>query len=77
MDRAPDLLTKTGVGVGVIKTELMDVEESELMNSEAEYPGDVGPVDRIRFDFLGVFLSCSTGRGHGVIFKYRREWAHL
>ena len=77
VDGTTSLLAKARVGSGMVKIELADAEEFKLVYGEAEFPGDVSPMDRSRGDFWGDFLFCSAGRGHGVVFKYWREWARL
>ena len=62
VDRAAGLLTEAGVGFGMVKVELMEVEVLELVYGEAQFPRDVSPPDR-----KGVVV-CSD-EGHGVVVK--------
>ena len=73
MDRTTSLLAKARVGSGMVKIKFAEMKESELVYSEAKFPGDVSPMDWSGDDFWGVFLFCSVGRGHGVVLKYWRE----
>ena len=45
MEGAASFLAEAGVDSGVVKVEVVAVEEAELVNSEAQFPGDIGPVD--------------------------------
>ena len=77
MDRTAGFLTEAGVDSSVVKVEVVVVEEAELVNGEAQFPRDVGPVDggfNVLWDFL---LFSSSGVRHGAIFKYRSEWVRL
>ena len=77
MDRTAGFLTKARVDSSMVKVEVIAVEEAELVNSEAQFPRDVGPVDggfNVLRDFL---LFSSSGVRHGAVFKYRSEWARL
>ena len=77
VDRTPGFLAEARVGSSMIKTKFVEVKEPELMYGEAKFPGDVSPVDGGINDFWGFLLFSSSGRGHGVVIKYQREWARL
>ena len=70
VDRTACLLAEARVGFGVVKVKFVVAKEVELVHSEAEFPGDVSPVDWSRDDFWGFVLFCSMGRGHGIVLKY-------
>ena len=70
MDGTTSFLAEAGVDSGVVKVEMVVVEEVELVNGEAQFPRDVGPVDggfNVLRDFL---LFSSSGVRHGAVFKY-------
>ena len=70
MDRTAGFLTKAGVDLSMVKVEVVVVEEAKLVNSEAQFPRDVGPVDG-GFNVLWGFLQfLSSGVRHGTVFKY-------
>ena len=70
MDGATCRPTEMGVELGVADVEVVSSQEVELMDGEAEFPQDVGPVEGRRFDFLRGFLGFSlTGVRHGTVFK--------
>ena len=77
MDRTAGFLTEARVGLCMVKVEMVMVEEAELVNGEAQLPRDVGPVDGGFNVLWGFLLFSSSGVRHGVVFKYRSEWAHL
>ena len=69
MDRTAGFLTEAGVDPHVVKVEVVVVEEVELVNGEAQFPRDVGPVDG-GFNILQDFLLFSSSRvRHGAVFK--------
>ena len=76
MDWTTGFLAKAGVGPGMVKIKFVKAKESELMYSETKFPGDVCPVDGGVTNFWDFLLS-SSGRVHGVVVKYWREWACL
>ena len=45
VDRAAGLLTKAGVDFGMVEVEFMESEVFELIDSEAQFPGNVCPAD--------------------------------
>ena len=70
MDGTAGFLTKAGVDSGVVKVEVVVVEEVKLVYGETQFPRDVGPVDggfNVLQDFL---LFSSSGVRHGVVLKY-------
>ena len=77
MDGTTGFLTEAGVSSGVVKVEVIAMEEAKLMYSEAQFPRDVGPVDRGFNVLRGFLLFSSSGVRHGAVFKYRSEWARL
>ena len=77
MDGTAGFLTEAGVGPGVVKVEVIVVEEVKLVYGEAQFSRDVGPMDGGFSVFQGFLLFSSSGVRHGVVFKYRSEWAHL
>ena len=62
MDGAAGLLTEAGVGFGMVKVEFTESEVFELIDSEAQLPGNVCPMD-------GEGVVMCWGEGHGVIVK--------
>ena len=69
MDGTAGFLTEAGVDSSMVKVKVVVVEEAELVNGEAQFPRDVGPVDG-GFDVLQDFLLFSSSRvRHGVVFK--------
>ena len=62
VDGAAGLLTKAGVGFGMVEVEVMELEIFELIDSEAQFPGDVCPLDE-----KGIIVC--WGEGHGVMVK--------
>ena len=70
MDRTTCLFAKTRVNFGMVQVEFAVAKEVKLVDSEAEFPGNVSPVDWSRGEFLGFVLFCSSGRGHGIVLKY-------
>ena len=69
MDRTAGFLTKAGVNSSVVKVEVVAVEEADLVNGEAQFPRDVGPVDGGFNVLQGFLLFLSSGVRHGVVFK--------
>ena len=64
------LFAEMGVGLGMVQVEFVLVKEVELIDCEAEFPGDVGPMEGRGFNFLWGFSSfLSAGVRHGVVFK--------
>ena len=48
------------------------------MDSETEFPRDVGPMEGRRVNFLWGFSGfLSLGVRHGTVFKFLNEWDHL
>ena len=69
VDGTAGFLTEAGVDSGVVKVEVIVVEEAKLVYGEAQCPRDVGPVDggfNVLRDFL---LFSSSGVRHGAVFK--------
>ena len=62
VDGAAGLLTEAGVGFGVVKVEIMELEISELVDSEAQFPGNVCPPD-------GKSIVVCWGEGYGIMVK--------
>ena len=78
MDRATNSLTEMGVDVGMVQVKFVFAKEVELMDSEAEFPRDVGPMEWGRFRFLWGFSGFSSaGVRHGIVFKLLSEWVRL
>ena len=78
MDRATNSLTEMGVDVGMVQVKFVFAKEVELMDGEAEFPRDVGPMEWGRFRFLWGFSGFSSaGVRHETVFKYFKEWACL
>ena len=77
VDRTAGFLTEAGMDSSVVKVEMIVVEEAELVNSEAQFPRDVSPVDGGFSVLRGFLLFSSSGVRHGAVFKYRSEWARL
>ena len=59
---AAGLLTEAGMGFGMVKVKLMEVEVSELVYGEAQFPGDVSSPN-------GKGVVVFWGKGHGVVVK--------
>ena len=62
VDGAAGLLAEAGVGFSVVEVEVVKTEVFELVDSEAQLPGDVGPADR-----KGIVMF--WGEGHGAVVK--------
>ena len=62
VDGAAGLLTKAGVSFGMVEVEVMKLEIFELVDSEAQFPGDVCPPD-------GEGIVMCWGEGHVVVVK--------
>ena len=62
MNGAAGLLTKAGVGFGMVEVEFMELEVSELVDGEAQFPGNVFPLD-------GKGIVVCWGGGHGTVVK--------
>ena len=75
VDRTPGFLAKASMGSSVVKTQFVEAKEPKLVYGEAKLPGDVSPVDGGADGSWG--FSFSSGRGHGAVVKYQREWACL
>ena len=74
VDGATCLLAEMGVSSSVVQVEFVSAKEVELIDCEAKFPGDVGPMEGRGFDFLwGFSLFLSVGVRHGVVFKCRRK----
>ena len=56
VDWATDFSAEVGMGLSVGQVKAVSAEEVELVDSEAEFPWDVGPVEGSRGDFLWGFL---------------------
>ena len=78
MDGTTSFFAEAGVDSGVVKVEVVAVEEAKLVYGETQFPRDVGPMDG-RFNVLRgfLFLSSSSGVRHGAVFKYQSECARL
>ena len=78
MDGATCLFTEARVSLCMVQIKFSVVEEVKLVDGEAEFPRDVGPMDGRGFGVLWGFpLFSSTGVRHGVTFKYLSEWVRL
>ena len=77
MDGTTSFLAEAGVDSGVVKVEMVVVEEAKLVHGETQFPRDVGPMDRGFNVLWGFLLSSSSGVRHGAVFKYWSEWACL
>ena len=78
MNRAACSLTEVGMEVGMTQVEFVPAQEVELVDSEAKFPRDVGPMEGGRFVFLWGFLGFpSAGARHGMVFKVLSEWVCL
>ena len=62
MDGAAGLLAEAGVGFGMVKVEFTESEVFELIDSEAQLPGNVCPMD-------GEGVVMCWGEGHGIVVK--------
>ena len=62
MDGAAGLLSKARVGFHMVKIEFVELEVSELVDGEVQFPGNVCPPDR-----EGVIVCWDEG--HGVVVK--------
>ena len=62
MDGAARFLAEAGVGFGMVKVEIMEMKEFELVEGETQFPRDVCPPDR---EGIVMWLS----EGHGVVVK--------
>ena len=62
VDGAAGLLAEAGVGFDVGEVKVMEMEVSELVDGEAQFPGNVCPPDR------KSIIMC-WGEGHGVVVK--------
>ena len=65
------------VGFGVVQVKFLATEKVKLMDSEAKFPRDVGPMDGGFHVHMGFCLFSSSGVRHGVVFKQLREWERL
>ena len=59
---AAGLHAEAGVGFSVVEVKVVKTEVSELVDCEAQLPGDVGPMDR-----EGIVMF--WGEGHGEVVK--------
>ena len=74
VDGATCLFAEMGVGSGVVQVEFVSAEEVKLIDCEAEFPRDVGPMEGRGFNFRwGLSSFLSAGVRHGVVFKCRRK----
>ena len=74
VDGATSLFAEVGVSSGMVQVEFVSAEEVELIDGEAEFPGDVSPMEGRGFNFLWGFSSfLSVGVRHGIIFKCQRR----
>ena len=62
VDGAAGLLAEAGMGFGMGEVKVVETEVSELVDGEAQFPGDVCPPDR------KSIIMC-WGEGHGVVVK--------
>ena len=62
VDEAAGLLAEAGVDFGVVKVKVVMPKVCELVLSEAQFPGDVVPVD-------GECIVVFWGKGHGEVVK--------
>ena len=62
MDGAAGLLAETEVGFSMVEVKVVKTEVSELVDCEAQLPGDVGSADR-----KGIVVF--WGEGHGEVVK--------
>ena len=56
------LLAEGGMGVGVVKVEVMEAKVFELVLGKAQFPGNISPADR---EGIVVF----DDEGHGAVVK--------
>ena len=61
MDRAAGIFAEVRVSFGVVSVELVEAKEFELVFSEAQLPGNVGPMDG-----KGVIMFWNEGHGEVV-----------
>ena len=62
MDGAAGFLAEASVGFGVVEVKVAEVEEFELVYSEAQFPRDIAPLD-------GEGVVVWSNEGHGVVVK--------
>ena len=62
VDGAAGLLAETEVGFSMVEVKVVKTEVSELVDCEAQLPGDVGSADR-----KGIVVF--WGEGHGEVVK--------
>ena len=62
VDGAARLLTEARMGFRVVKVKVVELEVLELVLSEAQFPGDIAPVD-------GEGIVMFWDEGHGVMVK--------
>ena len=74
MDGVTSLFAEMGMSLDMVQVEFVLVEEVELIDSEAKFPGDVSPMEGRGFNFLWSFsLFLSAGVRHGIVFKSWRK----
>ena len=62
VDGAAGLLIEAGVSFGMVEVEVMKLEVLELVDGEAQFPGNVCPPD-------GEGVVVCWGEGHGIMVK--------
>ena len=62
VDGAARLLAEAGVGFCMVEVKVVALKVIKLVLSEAQFPGDVTPVD-------GEGIVMFWGKGHGVLVK--------
>ena len=62
VDGAAGFLTEASVGFGVIKVEVTEAEEPELVYGKTQFPRDITPPD-------GEGVVVWSNEGHGVVVK--------
>ena len=62
MDGATELLAEAGVSFCMVEVKMIAFEEVELIFGEAQFPGDITPVD-------GESVIVFDDEGHGVVAK--------
>ena len=69
MDRATSLFAEAQVTFGMVQVEFVAAKEVKLVDGEAEFPGNVSPVDGGFSVLWGFLLFSSLGVRHGVVLK--------
>ena len=62
VDGATELLAEAGMGLCMVKVKMVASEEVELIFGEAQFPGDIIPVD-------GESVVMLDDEGHGIMTK--------